>query len=208
MRKVLQFALAIAAIVLAYLLYDSIMKPIRFEKERKERYEAVIQNLKDIRKAQVAYKDVYNKYTAGFDTLVEFVKYDSLPLVRAIGNIPEEYIDSLKSRSKAEKLALKQGKISRDTIRISVKDSLFGKNYNVDKMPIIPYTDNKKFELATGKVTASGLPVKVFEAKAPSEIILNGMNKRLIASYNDGKDYKGLKVGSLSEANNNAGNWE
>lgn len=208
MRKVLQLVLALAAIAMAYLLYDSIMKPIRFEKERKQRYEAVIENLKDIRKAQVAYKDVHNRYTAGLDTLIGFVKYDSLPLVKAIGNIPEEYIDSLKSRSKAEKLALKQGIISRDTIRVSVKDSLFGENYNVDKLPIIPYSQNKKFEMDVGEVTASGLPVKVFEAKAPSEVILHGMNERLIATYNDGKDYPGLKVGSLSKANNNAGNWE
>ncbi len=208
MRKVLQIVLAIAAIALAYLLYDSIMKPIRFEKERKKRYDAVIERLKDIRQAQVAYKDVYNRYTGGFDTLVNFVKFDSLPLVKAEGNIPEEYIDSLKSRSKAEKLALKQGLISRDTIKISVKDSLFGKDYNVEKLPIIPYTKNKRFELAAGKVSASGLPIKVFEAKALSKIILHGMNERLIAAYNDGKDYPGLKVGDLNEANNNAGNWE
>ncbi|MFO7863179.1 MAG: hypothetical protein R6U85_04200 [Salinivirgaceae bacterium] len=208
MRKVLQIVLAVAAIVLAYLLYESIMEPIRFEKERKKRYDAVIQNLKDIRKAQVAFKDVYNRYTGSFDTLVNFVANDSMPLVKAEGTIPEEYIDSLKSRAKAEQLALKQGLISRDTIRLSVKDSLFGKEYKLDRMPIIPYTQNDSFEMATGKVAASGLPVKVFEVKAPSKVILHGMNERLINSYNDGRDYAGLKVGSLSEANNNTGNWE
>jgi hypothetical protein len=208
MRKVLQIVLAVAAIALAYLLYESIMEPIRFEKERTKRYDAVIKNLKDIRKAQVAFKDIYNRYTGSFDTLMNFVANDSMPLVKAEGTIPEEYIDSLKSRVKAEQLALKQGLISRDTILLSVKDSLFGNNYNLAKMPIIPYTKNDSFKMAVGEVTASGLPIKVFEVKAASKIILRGMSERLINAYNDGKDYAGLKVGSLSEANNNAGNWE
>lgn len=194
--------------MLAYLLYESIQEPIRFEKERTKRYDAVVGKLKDIRKAQVAYKDIYNRYTGSFDTLINFIKTDSMPLVKAVGNIPEEYIDSLKSRAKAEQLALKRGIISRDTFRISIKDTLFGEEYKVDNLPFVPYTKKVKFEMATGVVSASGLPIKVFEAKVLSEIVLNGLNKRLIKTYNDGKDYAGLKVGSISEANNNAGNWE
>jgi hypothetical protein len=208
MRVVLQIVLAIAAVLLAVLLVLSIYEPIEFEQERAKRYDKVIENLKQIRQAQVAYKEVYNRYTGSFDTLINFVKFDSLPLVRAEGTIPEEYIDSLKSRTKAEQLALKQGLIKRDTIKISVKDSLFGPEFKVEKLPIVPYTKGVQFEMAVGEVTASGLPVKVFEAKVLSEVILNGLNKRLIATYNDGKDYPGLKVGSLEEANNNAGNWE
>lgn len=208
MRVVLQIVLAIAAVLLAVLLVLSIYEPIEFEQERKKRYDKVIENLKQIRQAQVAYKEVYNRYTGSFDTLINFVKFDSLPLVRAEGTIPEEYIDSLKSRTKAEQLALKQGLIKRDTIKMSVKDSLFGPEFKVEKLPIVPYTDGVQFEMAVGEVTASGLPVKVFEAKVLSEVVLNGLNKRLIATYNDGKDYPGLKVGSLEEANNNAGNWE
>ncbi|PLX15320.1 MAG: hypothetical protein C0599_16925 [Salinivirgaceae bacterium] len=208
MRVVLQIVLAIAAVLLAVLLVLSIYEPIEFEQERAKRYKKVIENLKQIRKAQVAYKEVNNRYTASFDTLIKFVKFDSLPLVKAEGTIPEEYIDSLKSRTKAEKLALKQGLIKRDTIKISVKDSLFGREFNVETLPFVPFAGDAQFEMAVGEVTASGLPVKVFEAKVLSEVILNGLNRRLIATYNDGKDYPGLKVGSLEEANNNAGNWE
>jgi hypothetical protein len=208
MRVILQIVLAIAAVLLAVLLVLSIYEPIEFEQERKKRYEKVIENLKQIRKAQVAYKEVYNRYTGSFDTLIDFVKFDSLPLVKAEGTIPEEYIDSLKSRTKAEKLALKQGIIKRDTIKMSVKDSLFGREFDVETLPFVPFAGEAQFEMAVGEVTASGLPVKVFEAKVLSEVILNGLNRRLIATYNDGKDYPGLKVGSLEEANNNAGNWE
>ena len=207
MKKVLQIVLAIAFLTLGYLLYDSIMKPIHFERARKVRYKSVVAKLKRIRKAQQAYKDVKSVYSPNFNELISFVKNDSFPVVKAIGTIPEEFIDSLKSRKKAEALALKKGLISRDTIRISINDSLF-KNYDVDTLRYVPFTNKAEFEMDTAQVTASGLPVKVFEAKVLNTVLLHGLDERLIATFNDGKDYPGLKVGSLTEANNNAGNWE
>jgi hypothetical protein len=165
--------------------------------------------LKQIRDAQVAYKSVYGRYMGDWDSLLTFVKKDSLPLVRAIGTIPEEYIDSLKSRVKAEQLALKQGIISRDTIKISVLDSLFKGNLSlVDSMQYVPYSGKIKFGLGTADVKASGLLINVFEARALNVHILKGLDKQLIVNLNDGKPFPGLRVGSLTESNNNAGNWE
>jgi hypothetical protein len=58
-------------------------------------------------------------------------------------------------------------------------------------------------------LTASKVPVQVFEANASNFDILNGMNRQLIINLNDlAKDFKGLRVGNIKEANNNAGNWE
>jgi hypothetical protein len=209
MRKVFPILLSLIILGLAYLLFESIMSPIRFDKEKAYRYEKVINRLKDIRNAQVVYKVVYGKYTSSLDTLIGFVKTGQLPVVRAIGTIPEEFIDSLKNRIKAEQLALKLGLISRDTIRISVMDSLF-KNYpaGADSMQYIPFSGGKKFAMGTADVRASGLPVNVFEASALNVDILSGMDEQLIVNLNDGKPFPGLKVGSLTESNNNAGNWE
>ncbi len=209
MRKILQILLALMIVGLAYLLYESIMSPIRFDKEKADRYEKVISRLKDIRNAQVLYKVVHGRYTANFDSLLTFVKGGQLPVVRAIGTIPEEFIDSLKSRIKAEQLALKMGLISRDTIKVSVLDSLFkNKPAGPDSMPFIPFSGGKKFSLGVADVKASGLPVNVFEASALNVDILRGMDEQLIINLNDGKPFPGLKVGSLTESNNNAGNWE
>ena len=44
----------------------------------------LIEQLKDIRKAQNAYKDVNNKYTGSFDTLISFIKSDSMPMIKSI----------------------------------------------------------------------------------------------------------------------------
>jgi len=59
MKIVVRILLGAAIIVLGYLVIESIMEPIRFNKEKKKREDATIQNLKDIRTAEVAYKTKY-----------------------------------------------------------------------------------------------------------------------------------------------------
>ena len=209
MKRALQIFLILLIVGLGYILFESIMSPIRFDREKNFRYERVISRLKEIRDAQVLYKSVHGRYTAGFDTLITFVKSGDVPVVRAIGNIPEEFIDSLKSRTKAEQLALKLGLITRDTIRVPVMDSLYKDNPSgPDSMQYIPFSGGKKFNLGTADVKASGLIVNVFESSALNNDILRGLNEQLIVNLNDGKPFPGLRVGSLTESNNNAGNWE
>jgi len=204
MKKVIQVVLAVLIVVMSVLLVNSVMKPIRFKKEQTYRYNKVVQNLKDIRKAQLAYKDVYGKFTGSLDTLTEFVKFDSLPLVFKKGEIPEEMLGKITERE-----AIEKGIIIRDTIRIAVLDSLFGNDYPIDSLRYIPFAGNEEFRMKQGEVvTGSKLKVRVFEAKAPSKYILSGLDKQMIINFNDGWEYPGLKVGSLEEANNSAGNWE
>lgn len=204
MKRLIQVGLLIVIGVLAYLLVESIAKPIRFTKEQTKRYDVVIQHLKDIRTAQMAYKDQKGEFTGSMDTLINFVKHDSLILIKKFGVIPEEMLGKI-----TEKEAVLKGIIKRDTIRVGVLDSIFSPEYPIDSLKYIPFSGGHEFAMAAGEVvTGSKLKVKVFEAKAPSKYILQGMDKQQIINLNDGWDYKGLKVGSLEEANNGAGNWE
>jgi hypothetical protein len=202
--------LAIVCIVLAYLIYQSIQRPISFEKEKKARYEDTIERLKDIRKAQIAYKDVYGRFTGSWDTLINFVKYDKVKVVRKIGNIT----DSMLEKGITEKKALQMGLITRDTIRESVLSTIFNEDYKIDELKYIPVPDTvAEFQLGANVIaTGSGIRVPVFEAKAHNNIILRGLDYQLRINLNDQRriqqKYPGLKVGSLEEANNNAGNWE
>lgn len=208
MKTGIQIGLAVLILVLIFALFKSIQKPIDFENEKAIRYDAVIQNLKDIRTAQVAYKDVNERFTGDFDTLINFVKSDSFPLVRKEGEVPEEMLDTF-SIKRAEQIALKRGIIKRDTIKIGILDSLFSKEYPIDSLRYIPFAGDEEFSLgATIVETGSGVKVHVFEAGAENFVILNGLNRQLIINLNDGKDFPGLRVGSLTEATNNAGNWE
>ena len=207
MKTALQIILAIIIVVLGYLLYESIMQPIRFNRDRDIRINAAIVKLKDIRELQVAYKGVYGKYTGSFDTLISFFKNDSFIIDKLIP-VARYNTDEI-----TEKEAIKKGFIKVEKTRIAVKDSILIPNYIINEIRIVPFTNNKEFTMAAGEVsTASGVAVKVFEAYTFYEDLLRGLDEQLIINYVEEREkitkFRGLKVGSLEEATNNAGNWE
>lgn len=212
MKTVIQIVLIAAIIVLGYLLWRSINEPIEFNREKAAREGATIQRLKDIRTAQLAFKSEFGMYTGDFDSLITFLKEGSFTVVRAIGSVPDSMIEEL-GKEQAELRALRAGLISRDTIKMSVKDSLFQAGYPIDSLRFVPYTSGVLFEMGAGEIqTASKVKVRVFEAKVPYDILLAGLDRQLLINYKEEREtitgYPGLRVGSLEEATNNAGNWE
>ncbi|HET6556821.1 MAG TPA: hypothetical protein VFG54_05865 [Prolixibacteraceae bacterium] len=210
MKTVVQIVLVSLVIILSYFLYTSVERPLDFEKEREARYQATIARLIEIRKAQLAYKDVNGKFTGNWDTLINFLQTGKMPLVRKIGMLTDSMIEA----GYTEKQALKEGKIIRDTIFVNVKDTLFGQNYKIEQIKFVPMKDTvAEFQLGAGLVTTgSGIKVPVFEAKVHNNVILRGLDRQQVINLNEARrtngKYPGLKVGSLDETNNNAGNWE
>lgn len=217
MKLVIKVVLLAAIAALGFFIYQSIDEPIKFEKQKKKRYKATIQRLKDIREAQKQYFNKYGHFTADFDSLINFVKTDSIKMVKAIGARP----DSIATDQEALKLIAK-GKLkmrfSRDTSLISVQDSLFGKSYPVDSLAYVPYTNGEKFILGAkvleigSKVNSTTLKVPVFEAKVLNRVLLKGLDEQLRINLDDElfkmDKFPGLKVGSLETNVNHAGNWE
>ena len=200
MKTVYQILLLAVIVVLSYLVFDSIMNPIRFKNEKDKRYEKTIERLMDIRTAQLAYRSEFEKFTGSFDTLITFVKNDSFKVVRQIGSMDDS-------------VAVAKGLVRRDTVKIGVLDSLFRKGYPVDSLRFVPYTHGAEFELGAGVLkSGSGLSINVFEAKVHNNVLLKGLDRQLIINENDLRKkmerFPGLQVGSLTEATNNAGNWE
>jgi len=210
MRTVIQIVLFIVAVVLAYFIYQSIQRPIDFQKAKDARYEATIERLKNIRKAELAFKDVYGRFTGSWDTLINFVTNDSVKNVRKFG----ELTDSMIEANISERKAIEMGLIIRDTVKESVQDAVFGKNFDPNELKYVPVPDTTaEFHLgATVITTGSGIKVPVFEAKAHNNVVLRGLDRQLVINLNDqdrtNEKYPGLKVGSLTETINNAGNWE
>lgn len=209
MKKIIQIVLAITIVVLSYFIWESIQTPIRFNKEKDTRYAATIQQLRDIRTAQIAYKDEYGKFTASFDTLIDFIKNDSMKLVRAEGALSDELL----AQGWTEAIAVQEGLIKRDTIRIAIKDTLFkSENFNADLLWKVPFTEDVAFEMATAFLSVSKLQVNVFEAKISNNVLLHGMDEQLVVNLNDRmrnqNNFPGVRVGNIEEPNNNAGNWE
>ena len=211
MRRIIQILFVLVIIVLGYLIVDSIMEPIRFNQEVEVRERSTIDRLIDIRDAQKAYKDIYKRYTGSFDTLIAFLDTGSFAVVRAIGEIPEEWLDEM-GFEKAREKALSDGVISRETTKVPVMDSLFGVGYSVDSLRVVPYTENVLFSMESGEIlTSSNLVVQVVEVSVLYDDLLNGMDGQLIVNYKDERmkivGFEGVKFGSLEEGTL-TGNWE
>ena len=210
MKTALNIVFSIIIVVLAYFLVESIMKPIRFNKEKDSRESAIKERLIDIRTAQEAFKSVKGYYTGSFDTLITFLQTDSLPLVYKLGSLTDEMIAA---GITTEREAVKKGLISRDTSYIPVRDSIFDKGYPIDQLRFIPGMEKTEFKMSAGRVmTTSMVLVNVFEAYALNDVFLSDLDRQLVVNYNDQRTkitgFPGMKVGDVKVPNNNAGNWE
>ena len=104
----------------------------------------------------------------------------------------------------------------RDTIATPLLQSLYKGKYDaqsIGKIAFIPYTDGKQYILqANNTYTNKSGIVPLFQASAPFELYLGDLNEQELANLIDKETklghYPGLKVGSIEEPNNNAGNWE
>jgi hypothetical protein len=211
MRRVIQILFVLIIIVLGYLIVESIMEPIRFNQEVETREQATIDRLIDIREAQKAYKDVNKKYTSSFDTLIAFVDTGSFTVVKADGDIPEDWLDEL-GFEKAREKALKEGVISRVNMHVPVLDSLFNPGFATDSLRYVPFTEGITFEMDAGKLlTSSNLTVQVVETFCLYDDLLNEMDRQLVVNYKDERmkivGFEGVKFGSMEEGTL-TGNWE
>ena len=199
MKTVIHVVLFAIVACLSYFIYSSIMEPIEFNRERDFRYGKGIERLKNIRTAQNAFKLEYGVYTGDFDTLINFIKTGSMKVIRM--EVDDSDTTDL-SRT-----------IAKDTLFISIKDSLF-KNVNIDSLRFVPFTNGtKRIDMAAGMLeTGSTVVIPVFEASMKNQDLLNGLDPQLLINFNYYREemvsFAGLKVGSTTEANNNAGNWE
>lgn len=194
LSKTIRFGISAVLILLigglTYANYMSIKVPIEFQEEKEMRYEHVIQRLKDIRTAELAYKSVHNKYTGSWDTLVSFIAHDSMPLIKT--NVVTN--DTL-----TREQALKDGIFSYDTLMVSVYDSLFGIRHMdgrvhpflLDSLPYVPFARGAQFKLEASSVERSGVDMPVFQATDGAPFDKNQV----------------LQVGSLMDPKTN-GNWE
>ena len=208
MKVTLKILLAVAVVLLAYMCYRSIMGPIEFKDERDRRENLIKARLIDIRKAQIEYKNIHKVHAANFDELSKFLKDEKLPLLIKEGVLTDEQLE----KGMTEKEAVKKGLIRRDTVWVTAVDTLFGKGYNVDDLRNVPGA-NVQFTMDTATLTSgSGYTVKVFQCGVLYDDYLGDLNKQEVYNLKDkaskmGK-YAGLRVGSVEEINNNAGNWE
>ena len=208
LKSILINVVLFAVIVfLALKVIQSIKAPIDFGNEKSLREAQVVQRLKDIRDAEIQYKQAHNRYTSNFDSLIDFCANYEIPIVMMIPD-PEDTTFT---------------KTINDTLGyVKVLDSLFGKRtqFNINELSIVPFSDPAtQFEIHDSIIKRGGISVPVFEVKTPYEVYLktpgskftekewNTRVQNVKAEMEQIEKYAGLKVGSLEEATTD-GNWE
>ena len=148
LKKVLTYLILPAIIVgLVYLIVQSIMEPVEFNKQKAFRESIAVQRLKDIRDLQVAYKNVNGKYSSTIDSLKLFYNEGKIKVVMQIGSKDDSLAmintTNLKKRNpriKPEQMLelYKQGQklVFEIQNEIAVKDTLFNDrpNFVVDSL--------------------------------------------------------------------------
>lgn len=180
-NNILKVVFALVAILLAYLLYESVAGEMRYRAEVEKIEGQVINKLEKIREAELAYKDRFGKFTDNYDTLINFINKGKLL-------ITVEYGD------KDDTTTVYRQEI----VEVSIKDSLF-KNVVVDSIMFVPPADTAKFTLLATTIVQGNVEVPVFQVTDPYPFDKQRRNPN--------HPKPPLQVGSITEATY-SGNWK
>lgn len=197
--------IAAGAIFMGFKDYDVIKNRLEYDKKKEKIEDHVIQRLKDIREAEIAYEKEHDKYTADFDTLIDFLKNGHMSLIKRLGSLP----DTVPTEEMAREMGLIQqmpdtltdaevvaaGMIVRDTVKVNPLEYIFDEENRkerisklyVDSLPYVPFADHK-FTIQTDMIQSGGVEQPVILIKDPDPFA------------------KQFIVGSLEKATT-AGNW-
>lgn len=119
--KILSIIFLLASLGLAYYLGSGIKSSIDEREMIEAREAAVIEKLQFIKEAQIVYQEVKGNYTSDWDKLINFIKYDSFPIVQR------------KERVVTLSYGADSSIVTFDTLGIiPAKERIFKKSYNIN----------------------------------------------------------------------------
>ena len=190
--KLYTYVTLVIALVLAFYLVNSIKFSIDEEARITTAESKVINKLKLIREAQIAFQSVNGEYANHWDSLLNFIEKGEIFLIQRreetvlLDYGAEEttlYLDTLES--------------------ISVLDSIFSPypNFDAQSLVYVPGYDNVKFEFWASKIEKGGVEVDVVEVRNPKPFDPDRKEE------NEANINKPLRFGSRTSITT-AGNWE
>jgi len=191
------------AVFLGFKIYNGIMEPIEFGKDKVKKFAPVVENLKIIRDAEVKFFEKYGKYTKDKALLIKFVEEAKLALT--------EKRTVIEKLNRGGGIIIDVEKRITDTIGYEPVLKYFeGRNFK--NMFKVPGVEGAEFELEIGEVEkVQGLVVPTFMARTPKKNILEGMSESLVKQeleviQTDQIKGEYISVGSLEEVTT-GGNW-
>ena len=203
-RPVISIILLLLALFLGYKIYQGIMGPIEFNKEKVARYSPVIKSLKTIRDAQIAHKEVTGNFTNNPANLIQFIDTAKFAVTET-----KNIVVTVNKGTTYSPIMIEEEKRIVDTIGYKdVRADFAGRDYK--NMFNVPGTD-AKFDVKTGFVEkVQGVKSPVFLAQVAKELVLEGLPRHLIKQEIEAlaPEVTGefISVGSLDDVKTN-GNW-
>lgn len=213
MKIVTQIVLWAVIAFLGWKLAKSINGPVEFNKVKEVRYTKVIEKLKDIQSAQLAYQSLNGGFTGSYDSLIQFI--DTAQFARTTRR-DTSFAD--RERNIAFGLDPEDGGYYTestiiDTIGFTkVRDSLFKGSDRYKKMMEVPLDwVTEPIELRAGHIERKNSRYAVFEARVPKEEVLKDQDPNLLTQEKlvqsvDGVNGAYIQVGDMNDINT-SGNW-
>ncbi|WP_339836900.1 hypothetical protein [uncultured Flavobacterium sp.] len=206
----------IVAGVFGYLIYSSVMAPIRFDEEKAIRYETAVNKMQDIKKSQMAYKSIKGNYAPTFDSLINFIETAQFEIItRKDTSVPDV------ARNAAFRIttdASGKGGYFKDVVVTkslgfkSVKDSLFKESERFKRMSILKINDFEvPVSMKTSSIIVKDKAFPTLQVEIDKNAVLKGMDEDLLEQEKKKKsidEINGDKIvlGSLEDVTL-TGNW-
>ena len=143
-------------IFLGYITFMSVYGEIQFNQLKEKRYKIAIENLKDIRDAQLAHKTVTGVFQNNWDSLVNFIENEKFTITqRRDSTIIDEVLTRRYGVDTTKDIVII------DTLGyVAVKDSLFGADPRYKTMMNVPVgKQGELFKLQTGVVNQNNINI-------------------------------------------------
>jgi hypothetical protein len=215
-KKIFTILLWGISILLAYLIYGSVMKPIEFKQEKEARYEIAVKTMLDIKKLQTGYKSVNGVYADTFEQLIQFVDNGQFEIVSRKDTAVIDHVknaafritvgaDGVGGFFKDEVIITKLG-------TVAVKDSLFKNSDRYKRLNVVKVGSVQiPVEMKTSTVSRNDMNISVFQAIIDKNALLKDLDQELVKQENKVEaidEINGDKIilGSLEEVSL-TGNW-
>lgn len=151
-KTIIMLALLAVNIVLGYLIYNTIIGDVRRQAEIESVDEQVIEKLKLIRDAQVAYRQINGKYAADFPTLINGIKNGKIAKYKKSG-------DKDKNPDAVVRI---------DTTYVDAMTEVFKtQEYPIENLGLVPPGDTATFKMEIGSVVKNDVKLPTFQVTDP-----------------------------------------
>ncbi|GAA4834153.1 hypothetical protein GCM10023331_19250 [Algivirga pacifica] len=186
---------------MGWLVYDSIFSVINEAEAIKKAEKKVVEKLKQIRKAEVAYFNKYKTYTADWDSLVTFIKEDTIYTVERTEIITPRTKNDPLYYTRTDSVRIEEDTIGRELAIKKLFPIAEYPNFNPERLPYLPGRDTATFEiwadtLRKGQVLVNAIEVVDSDPRDPTR---NDNDERRVRWR--------LRFGSKYDATT-SGNWE